>query len=97
MPAQSIELAGSDNMTAARLIEYRITRQLLRRREQRCVYGQRLSIPRSAWGTSHFDVRRWADRLIGILAVTTGLLVVGSYVEELLWAVLATATLYTLR
>ena len=33
----------------------------------------------------------WIDRLIAILAVTAGLLIVGSYLEELLWAILAFA------
>ncbi len=39
----------------------------------------------------------WADRLIAILAVTTGLFILGSYFEELLWAALGAATIFTLR
>ena len=39
----------------------------------------------------------WVERLIAVLAVTAGLSVVGSYFEEVLWAVLAVATLATLR
>jgi len=39
----------------------------------------------------------WADRLIAILAVTAGLCILGSYLEELLWTLLAAATLCTLR
>jgi hypothetical protein len=39
----------------------------------------------------------WADRLIAVLAVTAGLFIIGSYFEELLWAVLAAATVTTLR
>jgi len=69
-------------MTAAKLIEYRITRQLLQRREE---------------GGRQQGVNPWADRLIAILAVTAGLFVLGSYLEELLWAVLAAATIFTLR
>ena len=73
---------GSDKMTAAKLIEYRITRQLLQRREE---------------GGEHQGASVWADRLIAILAVTVGLLLLGSYLEELLWALLAGATVLTLR
>jgi hypothetical protein len=69
-------------MTTAKLIEYRITRQLLQRREEGCAQQ---------------GVNTWVDRLIAILAVTAGLLVLGSYVEELLWALLAAATVFTLR
>jgi hypothetical protein len=73
---------GSDNMTAAKLIEYRITRQLLRRREE---------------GGEQQGSNVWADRLIAILAVTAGLFILGSYLEELLWALLAATTVCTLR
>ena len=69
-------------MTAAKLIEYRITRQLLQRREE---------------GGEQQGASVWADRLIAILAVTAGLFVLGSYLEELLWALLAAATVFTLR
>jgi hypothetical protein len=69
-------------MTAAKLIEYRITRQLLQRRETVC---------------EQQVVNPWPDRLIAILAVTAGLVVLGSYLEELLWALLAGATVFTLR
>jgi hypothetical protein len=69
-------------MTAAKLIEYRITRQLLRRREQ---------------GDEQPGSNVWADRLIAILAVTVGLFILGSYLEELLWAALVSATVMTLR
>ncbi len=71
-----------DKMTAAKLIEYRITRQLLQRREE---------------GSEQQGASVWADRLIAILAVTAGLFVLGSYLEELLWALLAAATVFTLR
>jgi hypothetical protein len=74
--------AGSDNMTTAKLIEYRIARQLLQRREQ---------------GGEQSASSVWVDRLIAILAVTTGLFILGSLLEELLWALLAAATVFTLR
>ena len=68
--------------TAAKRIEYRITRELLRRRE----------------GASELErITPWADRLIAIGAVTVGLLILGSYAEELLWAAVAAATVFTLR
>lgn len=69
-------------MTGAKLIEYRITRQLLQRREE-------------AGEQSGSSV--WADRLIAILAVTAGLFILGSFLEELLWVLLAAATIFTLR
>lgn len=39
---------------------------------------------------------RWGDRLIAVLSFTVCLVVVGSFWEELLWAVLAAATLFVL-
>lgn len=69
-------------MTASKRTEYQITRQLLERREQDNI--QQGSYP-------------WADRLIAILAVTAGLLILGSYLEQLLWAVVAVTTVLTLR
>ena len=69
-------------MTAAKHIEYCITRQLLQRREE---------------GDEWRGDNSWADRLIAILAVTAGLFIIGSYFEELLWATLAAATVFTLR
>jgi hypothetical protein len=35
--------------------------------------------------------------LIAILAVTAGLVILGSYLEELLWAAVAATTVVTLR
>lgn len=94
-------------MTASKEIEHRITRELLRRREAGaaqpdCGQADRLHLsvgPGSAWQPTDLQsgFHPWADRVIGILAVTAGLLVVGSYHEELLWLVLATATAFTLR
>jgi hypothetical protein len=69
-------------MTATKLIEYRIVRQLLQRREG---------------GDVRQGLNPWADRLIAILAVTAGLFILGTYLEELLWAVLGAATIFTLR
>jgi hypothetical protein len=69
-------------MTGAKLIEYRITRQLLQRREE---------------GGEQSGSSVWADRLIAILAVTVALLILGSFLEELLWVLLAAATIFTLR
>jgi hypothetical protein len=69
-------------MTAAKLIEYRITRQLLQRREE---------------GGEQSGSSVWADRLIAILAVTAALFILGSFLEELLWVLLPAATIFTLR
>lgn len=81
-------------MTATRLIEYRITRQLLQRRDHGATQGCN---PQTHGPVLPCEVQPWADRVIAILAVTAVMLVVGSYVEELLWAALAGATVYTLR
>ena len=67
-------------MTADKALEYRITRQLLRR-------GQRT--PAKGKG-------RTVDRLITCVAVSAALLLMGSYLQELLWAVLAGCTVLTL-
>jgi hypothetical protein len=74
-------------MTAAQRIENQITRQLLRRRQPGAVNLR----------TTPVDIHPWTDRLIAILAVTAGLVIVGSYLEELLWAVVAATTVFTLR
>ena len=68
--------------TATKRIEHRITRELVQRRQ-------------GAVEQEH--ITPWADRLIAIGAVTVGLLVLGAYVEELLWAAVAAATVFTLR
>ena len=67
-------------MTAARYIEYRITRQLMHRREQR---------PGAGSG-------RLADRIITATAVVASMLLLGSYLQELLWAMLAGGAVLTL-
>lgn len=69
-------------MTTVKLLEHRITRRLLQ-----CRYDDRAQL----------DTGLWADRLIAVLALTAGLFIVGSYFEELLWALLGAATLATLR
>lgn len=68
--------------TAARRIEHRIARKLLQRREG---------------GFEQERITPWADRLIAVASATVGLLILGSYVEELLWAAVAAATVVTLR
>lgn len=80
----NIEGSGSimATSTAARRIEHRITRKLLQRQEG---------------ATEQERITPWADRLIAVGAVTVGLLILGSYVEELLWAAVAAATVVTLR
>ena len=67
-------------MTTAKFIEHQITRNILRRREQD---------PRAGSGLL-------ADRLIMITAVTAGMLLLGSYLQELLWVMLAGAAVLTL-
>lgn len=83
---------GSRTMTPAKRIEYQITRQLLQRR---VVGGAQQGGMHT--GAAPADLNRWADRLIAVLAVTTGLLILGSYLEELLWAAVAATTVVTLR
>ena len=67
-------------MTTARLIEHRITRDLLQRRDCEATAGN----------------GRWVERLITTTAVTAGMLILGSYAPELLWAMLAAAGILTL-
>ena len=69
-------------MTTTKRIEHSITRQLLQRRDV---------------GTERQGSLLWAERLIAVLAVTAGLMIVGSYVEEVLWLVLAVAAAAMLR
>ena len=65
-------------------LELQITRHLQGRRSE-------LPLPVSSAAPS-----RWGDRLIAVLSVTVCLVVVGSFLEELLWAVLAAATIFAL-
>ncbi len=72
--------AQESYMTHARFIEYRITRDLLQRRERAPAASGRLPV----------------EQLITVTAVTAGMLLLGSYAQELLWALLAGATVLTL-
>jgi len=67
-------------MTNARFIEYRITRDLLQRRESGPASAPSLPV----------------ERLILVTAVTAGMLLLGSYAPELLWVLLAGAAVLTL-
>jgi hypothetical protein len=69
-------------MTTSRALEYRITRHLLRRRDQ--VRHRSLS------------QRGLAERIITAAAVIAGAVLLGSLLQELLWALLAAGTVLTL-
>jgi hypothetical protein len=79
-------------MAVATRIEMQIIRRLLQDR-QRGTVQPGAAEPRKL----HGHTNPWADRLIAILAVTAGLVIMGSYLEELLWLVVAGATVFTLR
>ncbi len=77
-------------MTAAEAIEYRITRQLLAR-------GQTPTKAANApFHSAPPQTVNWTDRLIAILATTVSLFVLGSFLEELVWVVIAAGTIITL-
>ena len=67
-------------MTTARFIEHRITRNLMQRRERQ----------------QPLTSGPVAERLITTVAVAAGMLVLGSYLQELLWVLLAGAAVLTL-
>jgi hypothetical protein len=67
-------------MTAAKSLEYRITQQLLARRQ-----GRQKPPPRTL-----------AARVINVAAVTAGLVLLGSYLQSFLWVVLAASTVLVL-
>ncbi|MEH6634023.1 MAG: hypothetical protein V7700_00835 [Halioglobus sp.] len=67
-------------MTTAQSLEYRITQQLLRRRG-----GQRRSVRPGV-----------AVRVIRITAVTVAMVLLASFLQELLWVTLAGSTIATL-
>lgn len=69
------------NLTTVKTVEHRIVQRL--RQRSRDVHE-----PYRAFS--------WSDRLIAVLSVTVGLIVVGSFLEELIWVVLAAATVYGL-
>ena len=70
-------------MGTAKALEYRITRQLLQARAGRCpdARGDRIA---------------WAERIIAILGLTVGLLVLGSYLQELLWVLLTVSAVFAM-
>lgn len=68
-------------LTSIKALEYRVTQRLQQR-------------PRDT--AEPYRAFTWSDRLIAVLSVTVGLVVVGSFLEELVWAVLAAATVYGL-
>lgn len=80
-------------MTASKAIEQGIVRQLLQRRWRR----------ETCMGVAEFlqapagSMQCWADRLIAVLALTICLVVIGIYAEQLLWALLGSATVFALR
>lgn len=67
-------------MTAAKAMEYRITRRVMQRRR----YRRGPSFP------------KLAERLITTVAVTALLVLMASYLQELLWVVLAASTILTI-
>ncbi len=68
-------------MTTSRALEYQITRHLLRRRE--LTRRSRLS-------------PGMAERIITVAAVVAGAILLGSLLQELLWALLAAGIVLTL-
>ncbi len=73
-------------MTTAKAIEYRIIRRSLQ---------SGAGVAETEPGDYSSSVR-WADRLIAVLATTVGLFLLGAFMEELLWAALAAATVFVL-
>lgn len=71
------------NEMAIKALEYRIARQLL-------------TAPGADTARPERQAINWGDRLIAIIAVTASLVVVGSFLGELIWAVLAAGTLFSL-
>lgn len=69
-------------MTTAKALEHRIVRGLVAREREQGV-GPAPSVRR-------------ADLLIAVTAFTAGLFVLGTYLEELLWAVMAALTVFAL-
>jgi hypothetical protein len=67
-------------MTTARFLEHRISRNLMQRRERQ----------------QPVTSGPVAERLITTVAVAAGMLLLGSYLQELLWVLLAGAAVLTL-
>lgn len=70
-------------MTVAKAIEYRIIRQLTAR-------------PLASAPPEGLRQGVWIDRLIGVLAATAGLFVLGAVLQELLWVAIAAALIVAL-
>jgi hypothetical protein len=68
-------------MTAAKATEYRIIRQLLHRQ------GSEVEV---------LPVSPLAERLIAVLAATAGVFLLGAYLQELLWVLIAAGTIAVL-
>ncbi|MEM1154854.1 MAG: hypothetical protein AAGI44_11995 [Pseudomonadota bacterium] len=67
-------------MTTARIVEHRITQNLLQRHNRGV----------------HSGNSRWVERVINVVAVCVGMLLLGSYAPELLAALMAAAAVLTL-
>jgi len=83
-------------MNSAKAIEFQVTRQLLDRSAVHPPVAPRSQLQHSGAASSPRFSTRWGDRLIAVLAVTVSLIVVGSYLEELIWVVLAAGTIFSL-
>lgn len=70
-------------MGTAKALEYRIIQQLLHARTGRNTDMRGSGIP-------------WAERVIAILGLTVGLLTLGSYLQELLWVLLAVGAVFVM-
>lgn len=81
---------SADAVKAMKAMEYRIAQNLM---EQGAPERQPAREQRQARYTPTW---RWGDRLIAVLAVAASLIVVGSFLEELIWVVLAAGTLFVL-
>ncbi|MFK7976826.1 MAG: hypothetical protein AB8C02_11865 [Halioglobus sp.] len=81
---------SADTLKAMRALEYRITQNLVGGQAQ--AHQPHASKERPG----AFQPWRWGDRLIAVLAVAASLIVVGSFLEELIWVVLAAGTIFVL-
>lgn len=66
--------------------------QLHRRVERQIVRKLLHRMGRPRQDARHFSPRRMAERLIALVATTTAIFLLGTYLQELLWAALAVAT-----
>ena len=62
-------------MTSGRAIEYRVTQQVLQRRME----------------SGEVHSHRFVNRFIAIVAIAGGMLLLGSFFQELMWAIVAGA------